>query len=183
MWDSQVWLAKALISFHVRVKAALRCSFRKAQPSERPTRSPLFAWCAIFEAVGADFFRNLWLPLTMGRNKMVLAGHPRPCETRTISMILKEREGPKLKNPKSLVFFFKLMMLRPPQTEKVRTIWYVDADGQKKGLTFILLKVCDTVSHLSETVFIFIFTALYAFQAVGRPLFKLTSYSSCPSLS
>ena len=33
-------------------------------------------------SVGADVFRNFWLHLTLGRNRMVLAGHPRPCETR-----------------------------------------------------------------------------------------------------
>ena len=39
---------------------------------------------AIVEAVGADVFRNFWLlvPLTMGGNKVVLAGHPRPWEAR-----------------------------------------------------------------------------------------------------
>ena len=36
----------------------------------------------MFEAVGAGVFRNFWLPLTMGRNKMALAGHPRQRETR-----------------------------------------------------------------------------------------------------
>ena len=41
-----------------------------------------FVWCAVVEAVDANVFRNFWLPLTMGRNKMALAGHPRPCETR-----------------------------------------------------------------------------------------------------
>ena len=42
--------------------------------------SLIFVWCAIFEAVGADVF--LWLLLAIGRNKMALAGHPRPWETR-----------------------------------------------------------------------------------------------------
>ena len=40
-----------------------------------------FGACAILEAVGAYVFPNFWLPLTMGRNKMALAGHPRPCGT------------------------------------------------------------------------------------------------------
>ena len=31
---------------------------------------------------GLTFVPNFWLFLTMGRNKMALAGHPRPCETR-----------------------------------------------------------------------------------------------------
>ena len=44
-------------------------------------KSGLIAWCAVFEAVGADVFRKFWLLLTMGRNKMALAGHPRTCET------------------------------------------------------------------------------------------------------
>ena len=36
------------------------------------------------KAFGADVFRNFLLPLAIGRNKMALAVHLRPCETRHV---------------------------------------------------------------------------------------------------
>ena len=48
--------------------------------------------CALFEAVGANAFCNFWLPLTMGRNKMALAGHPTPCETRLLDLQKKKKK-------------------------------------------------------------------------------------------
>ena len=55
---------------------------RSNRPSSGPCVAVFICLVCYFEAVGADGFFNFWLRLTMGRNKMVLAGHPRPCETR-----------------------------------------------------------------------------------------------------
>ena len=58
----------------------------RSSPDGVEGNSGVIFLCAIFEAVGTNAFCNFWLPLTMGRNKMALAGHPTPCETRLLDL-------------------------------------------------------------------------------------------------
>ena len=77
-----------------RMYAMLKCSWKYVwTTSITPYENVVLYWVwfgpyCMFEAVGADTFCNFWLPLTMGRNKMALAGHPRPCETCLLNSLL-----------------------------------------------------------------------------------------------
>ena len=101
-------------------------------------------------------FRNFWLPLAMGRNKMALAGHPRPWETR---LFWQKRYAIEKKRRSSR--FFGLLQVRPDHARSVSFLHIVSwslcrrpcgSRAQLRALTFLTALVDSELERLVSLV-------------------------------